>query len=73
MTRDRLALLRVELEAAGLKPGTPEFEKTERSRKVELCKQLKNVDSCWNCEYFDYCELIKAHLRDIYKVKKSAP
>jgi len=66
---DRLNRLRAELEAAGLKPGTPEFDKEERSRKVEMCKQMKQVDSCWNCEAFDHCELIKQHLRDIYKVQ----
>jgi hypothetical protein len=67
MTRDRLTRLRVELEAAGLVPGSPEFEKELRNRKVEVCKQLKSVDSCYNCDYFDHCELIKANLRDLYK------
>jgi hypothetical protein len=66
---NRLERLHAELEAAGLKPGTPAFEKEERSRRVDLCKQMKQVDSCWNCDYFDHCELIKAHLRDLYKVK----
>lgn len=60
--------LRAELEAAGLKPGTPAFEREERSRRVKLCKEMKAVSSCWDCPYFDSCTLIKAHLRDLYKV-----
>jgi hypothetical protein len=63
-----LEALHRELEAAGLKPGTPAFEKEYRSRKVRLCKEKRSVSSCWNCVYFDHCELVKAHLRDLYKV-----
>jgi len=59
--------LKVELEAAGLKPGTPLYEKEFRFRKVQLCKGSKRVSSCWDCAYFDPCELIKSHLRDLYK------
>ena len=70
---NRLERLRVELEAAGLKPGTLEFDREERSRKVEMCKQERQMDSCWNCNYFDHCELIKAHLRDLYKVRPKPP
>jgi hypothetical protein len=66
----RLKQLRADLEAAGLKPGTPAFERVEREKKVEMCKQMKSVESCWDCQYFDHCELIKAHLRDIHKVKQ---
>jgi len=62
--------LRVELEAAGLKPGTEPFEREFRSRKVQLCKETRRVTSCWDCDYFDHCELIKAHLRDLYKVEQ---
>ena len=61
--------LRVELEAAGLKPGSPPFEKELRSRKVQLCREAKDVASCWDCNYFDHCELVKGHLRDLYKVE----
>ena len=63
--------LRVELEAAGLKPGTPLFERELRSSQVALCKEAKSVSSCWDCDYFDHCELIKAHLRDLYKANPS--
>jgi hypothetical protein len=66
----RLKALRAELEAAGLKPDSPEFAKEERRRRVELCKQVKKVVSCWDCDYFDHCELIKAHLRDMYRAEQ---
>lgn len=62
--------LRAELEAAGLKPGTEPFEREHRARKVQLCKEARCVASCWDCDYFDHCELIKAHLRDLYKVEQ---
>ena len=61
--------LETELEAAGLKPGTPTYDKELRFRKVQLCKEAKRAASCWDCAYFDHCDLIKAHLRDIYKVQ----
>lgn len=57
-----------ELEASGLKPGTPTYDKEYRFRKVLLCKEAKSVSSCWECNYFDHCELIKGHLKDMYKV-----
>jgi hypothetical protein len=63
-----LKALRAELEAAGLKPGTPEFEREERSRRVVMCKEMKSQSTCWDCNYFDHCDLIKGHLRDMYKV-----
>lgn len=64
-----LQLLHSELEATGLKPGSKPFLKEERRRKVEMCRDQKNVQSCWDCGYFDSCELLKSHLRDVYKVK----
>lgn len=63
-----LKALHAELEASGLKPGTELFEKELRSRKVQMCKEAKAVSSCWDCDYFDHCDLIKSHLRDMYKV-----
>lgn len=60
-----------ELESAGLKPGTPIYEREYRSRKVHICKEAKAVSSCWDCSYFDHCELIKSHLKDMYKVDES--
>lgn len=64
-----LKALRAELVAAGLKPDTPAFDREYRSRKVQLCKESRRVSSCWDCAYFDHCDLIKAHLRDLYKVE----
>lgn len=61
-----LTQLHRELEAAGIKPGTPAFAREERSRRVQLCKELRAIGSCWDCSYFDHCDLIKTHLRDLY-------
>lgn len=61
--------LRANIEAAGYKPGTPAFQKEERRQKVQMCKDRRGVDSCWDCQVFDHCELIKARLRDIHNVK----
>lgn len=65
MSRE-LDQLHAELEAAGLKPGTLLYEREERSRRVLLCKEKRGMSSCWDCVYFDACDLIKAHLRDLY-------
>lgn len=65
-----LKQLLAELEASGLKEGTKEFETVLRERKVEMCKQKRGVVSCYDCNYFDHCELIKAHLRDLHKVEQ---
>lgn len=70
MSRTLDALLR-ELEAAGLKPGTPKYDRELRARKVLMCKEQRAVASCWECSYFDHCELIKAHLCDLYGVDSS--
>lgn len=65
-----LDALRRDLESSGLKPGTSAFDREYRLRRVLLCKEAKAVDSCWNCPYFDHCELIKSHLRDLYNVEE---
>jgi hypothetical protein len=63
----RLRELHAELESCGYKPGTKRFQAEERRRKVQICKEARGTASCWDCSYFDYCELVKAHLRDMYK------
>jgi len=66
--------LHKELKNAGFKPGTVEYEKERRKRQIELCKNHRGADSCWDCAYFDICEMIKAYLRDIYNVdQKKTP
>lgn len=63
-----LTEIKRDLLAEGLKEGTPAFEREYRRRRVELCKEMRGVASCYNCAYFDYCELIKQHLRDMHGV-----
>jgi hypothetical protein len=65
----RLRELHAELEACGLKPGSENFLKEERRRKVEMCRAAKRLESCWDCGHFDHCEILKGHLRDLYKVQ----
>jgi hypothetical protein len=65
-----LKALHRELEAAGLQPDTNEFKVALRARKVEMCKAMHNVSSCWDCDYFDQCELIKTRLCDMYEVER---
>ena len=60
-----LRVLEAELEGAGLKPGSKLYEQELRARKVELCKEFQQVDSCWNCKAFDGCSLVKQHLQDM--------
>lgn len=64
----QLREIRAELEVCGLKPGTKTYQVEERSRKVEVCRQMNGNATCYNCGYFDSCELIKSHLRDLYKL-----
>lgn len=62
--------LKKNLEREGLKPGTFPYEAEFRRRHVELCKQKRGVDSCYNCDYFLDCELVKQHLVDLHYHRK---
>lgn len=71
MTTAALREIEKNLELEGLKPGTFIYEAELRRRKVEMCRALKQVESCWKCDYFDHCELIKLHLKDLrYHTKR---
>jgi hypothetical protein len=59
-----------QLYAEGYKPGTPQFAFILRKRKVERCKELRNVSSCQVCSYFDSCDLVKAYMRDLAEIKQ---
>lgn len=65
-----LKQLYVDLKASGLVEGTNEFDTVLRERKVEMCKQMRSLASCWDCDYFDDCEMIKSYLRDLYNVEQ---
>lgn len=67
-----LKQLESDLEGQGLKPGTPLFERAYRARKVDMCKELQRVASCWECQAFDHCALVKAHLVDLNTPIKKA-
>lgn len=61
-----------DLEGQGLKPRSPEFDRAYRSRKVELCKAMQKVASCWDCKAFDGCSLVKQHLVDLRTPRKKS-
>lgn len=60
-----LEVLGNELEDLGYKPGTPEYDRALRARKVEHCKEMRGVGSCSDCIAFEHCGLLKAHLMDL--------
>lgn len=60
-----IARVEEDLIREGLKPGTFPFDAELRQRKVELCKTRQGVGTCWECKYFDHCQLIKQHLVDL--------
>lgn len=62
---ERLKEIEENLRREGMEEGSFPYKAELRKRKVELCKTQKSVDSCWSCSYFDYCELVKEHLRDL--------
>lgn len=69
--RTRLQSVADELEAEGFVPGTPPYEATLRQRKIEVCQVLQEVPSCFECDAYDSCEMIKQHLREVhYGVEK---
>jgi hypothetical protein len=68
-----LRALAQDLDSEGYKEGTPSYEREERRRKVDMCKDLKGLGSCSECSYFEYCPLLKAHLRDMYKMPVPEP
>lgn len=65
MKARELKMLEAEVESSGLKPGTEEYERALRERKVELCKSYQQVNSCWDCPAFDGCSLVKKYIEDM--------
>lgn len=55
----------IEVDSLGLKKGSPEYEKEVRARKVDKCKEMRNVNSCYQCTHYEYCSLVKEYLMDI--------
>lgn len=51
--------------AQGFVEGTPQFEVIFRAKRVELCQETRSVQSCPECNYFDFCTLAKDHLKDL--------
>jgi len=62
-----------ELIAGGLTPGTPEFQFKYLERKVEICKEIRGQYSCFDCPYFEHCDLIKSYLTELKYGTGKAP
>lgn len=53
------------LDANGYQRKTVQYDKLFLEQKIEKCKELRNVSSCYDCNYFDQCTLIKKYLIDL--------
>jgi hypothetical protein len=53
-----------EIELEGYTPGSPEFERLFRARRVEKCQEMQGVRDCETCKAFIDCDLIKQHRMD---------
>lgn len=56
--------IRALLELQGLVAGTPDFERAERKIKVELCREKRAVNTCFACDHYEHCTVVRAYLRD---------
>lgn len=48
----------------GYKDGTPKFERRVRQLQVIQCREKRGVSFCTECNYYDYCSLIKQVMRE---------
>lgn len=48
----------------GYDPGTDRFEMRVRQLQVTKCREMKGVNSCHECKFFDYCDLVKKVMRE---------
>lgn len=48
----------------GYEAGTDIFERRVRQLQVTKCREIKGVNSCHECKFFDYCDLVKKVMRE---------
>jgi len=48
----------------GYDPGSDLFDKRVRQLQVTKCREMKGVNSCHECKFFDYCDLVKKVMRE---------
>lgn len=44
--------------------GLPSEEQQQRHAYIVSCQEKRRVETCGSCVVFDYCEVVKAYLRD---------
>jgi hypothetical protein len=64
-TTEILANLRADVEGDGFEPGTEEFEREYRARKVPICRDLRGVETCYACPHQHDCTLLRDYMRDL--------
>jgi hypothetical protein len=57
--------LEQEVEAQGVARDSPYFEPRLREAKLRRCQDRRGVSKCKDCQFYDPCELVKAHLTDV--------
>ena len=55
--------LTLELETEGFVPGTPEFERALRFRKIARCQEHQGVAQCRVCQKAPFCRTVEEHRR----------
>lgn len=48
----------------GYEAGTEGCERRVRQLQVIKCREMKGVNSCHECQFFDYCDLVKKVMRE---------
>lgn len=48
----------------GYEEGSEQFDRRVRQLKVIKCREMKGVNSCHECKFFDYCDLVKLVMRE---------
>ena len=48
----------------GYVEGTDPFERRVRQLQVGKCREMRGVNSCRECQFFDYCDLVKKVMRE---------
>ena len=48
----------------GYVQGTEAFDHKVRQLQVSKCREMRGHSSCSECQFFDYCDLVKRLMRD---------
>lgn len=54
-----------DVEVEGTPRESPWFPIRVRERKLRVCQETRGVAKCKDCQHYEPCELVKAHLLDV--------